>query len=137
MLLPTTITMRVDKKKNLEKVVIEKLHNPMKSQNNIAKDLWVWVATVNRAMQEMEKNGIKDERIITLTDKDFDIVKLAQQRIEEKLMDEAEMKKTRIGEISTVAKDSAARYTIFRWELTDDEWGAKVEIISFKDILNG
>jgi hypothetical protein len=29
-------------------------------------------------------------------------------------MDEEEMKKTRIGEISTVAKDSAARYTIFR-----------------------
>jgi hypothetical protein len=52
-------------------------------------------------------------------------------------MDEAEMKKTRIGEISTVAKDSAARYTIFRWELTDNEWWGKVEIISFKDILNG
>jgi hypothetical protein len=39
---------------------------------------------------------------------------LAQQRIQEKLQDEEVMKKTSIEKISTVAKDSAARYTVFR-----------------------
>lgn len=130
--------MRVDKRKNVEKVIKEKIKNPLATTREIAKKTWVSKSAVaDHVQNNLDKIGQKDERIMTLTDKDFDIVKLAQQRIEEKLMDEAEMKKTRIGEISTVAKDSAARYTIFRWELTDNEWGGKVEIISFKDILNG
>lgn len=128
--------MRVDKRKNYEKVAKERLINPRATVRDIAEKTNIWIWTVSRADKELEQNGTKDERIITLTDKDFDIVKLAQQRIEEKLMDEEEMKKTRIGEISTVAKDSAARYTIFRWELTDKEWWGKIELVSFKDILN-
>lgn len=130
--------MRVDKRKNIEKVIKEKIKNPLATTREIAKKTGVSKSAVaDHVQNNLDKIGQKDERIMLLTDKDFDIVKLAQQRIEEKLMDEAEMKKTRIGEISTVAKDSAARYTIFRWELTDAEWWGKVEIISFKDILNG
>lgn len=130
--------MRVDKRKNIEKVIKEKIKNPLATTREIAKKTGVSKSAVaDHVQNNLDKIGQKDERIMLLTDKDFDIVKLAQQRIEEKLMDEAEMKKTRIGEISAVAKDSAARYTIFRWELTDAEWWGKVEIISFKDILNG
>lgn len=54
-----------------------------------------------------------------MTDDDFDIVVLAQQRIKQKLQDDKVMEKTKISDISSVAKDSAARYTIFRGELTD------------------
>jgi hypothetical protein len=35
------------------------------------------------------------------------------------------MKKTSIEKISTVAKDSAARYTVFRWAVTDENWAMK------------
>ena len=121
----------------MEKVAKARLKNPRATTREVAEKTWLDHSTVAKLDKEIPQISTKDDRIITLTDKDFDIVKLAQQRIEEKLMDEAEMKKTRIGEISTVAKDSAARYTIFRWELTDNEWWGKVEIISFKDILNG
>jgi hypothetical protein len=35
------------------------------------------------------------------------------------------MKKTSIEKISTVAKDSASRYTVFRWAITDEKWGMR------------
>lgn len=127
--------MRVDKRKNVEKVAKEKLKNPLKSQREIAKETGMSLWTVNASLKEVEQIWNKDERIIALTDTDFNIVKLAQQRIQEKLNDEAEMKKTRIGEISTVAKDSAARYTIFRWDLTDKEWWYNAKVVGLPDLL--
>lgn len=117
--------MRVDKKKNLEKIAKVVVKNPRATEREIAKATGLWNWTINRLKQEVEQIGAKDDRILTLTNTDFDIVILAQQRIQEKLADEAEMKKTRIGEISNVAKDSAARYTVFRWAVTDENGAMK------------
>lgn len=114
--------MRVDRRKNVEKVAIAKIKKPLSTQREIAKATWVWLWTVNRAEQEMEQIGTKDERILTLTDTDFEIMVLAQGRIKDKLQDDSEMKKTRIWEISSVAKESAARYTTFRGAVTDPSW---------------
>ncbi len=125
----------MDKKKNLEKIAKVVIKNPRATEREIAKETGLGNWTINRLKTEVEQIGAKDERILTLTDTDFDIVKLAQQRIQEKLNDEAEMKKTRIGEISTVAKDSAARYTIFRWDLTDKEWWYNAKVVGLPDLL--
>lgn len=127
--------MRVDKRKNVEKVAKARLSNPRATTREIAEIADVDHTTVSRLDREIPQIATKDERIITLTDTDFNIVKLAQQRIQEKLNDEAEMKKTRIGEISTVAKDSAARYTIFRWDLTDKEWWYNAKVVGLPDLL--
>ncbi len=116
---------RVDKRKNIEKIAKVVVKNPRATEREIAKETGLGNWTINRLKTEVEQIGAKDERILTLTDKDFDIVILAQQRIQEKLADEEEMKKTRIGEISTVAKDSAARYTVFRWAITDEKWAMR------------
>jgi hypothetical protein len=62
----------------------------------------------------------KDERIIGLTDADFDIVLLCQSAMTEKLQDPEEVKRTRIVELSQVASASAARYTTFRGQITDE-----------------
>jgi len=117
--------MRVDKRKNLEKIAKVVVSKPRATEREIAKETGLSNWSVNNLKKEVEQIWAKDDRIITLTNTDFDIVILAQQRIQEKLADEEEMKKTRIGEISTVAKDSAARYTVFRWAITDEKWAMR------------
>lgn len=113
---------RVDKRKNIEKVAIAKIKNPLITQREIAKKTGVSLWTVNAAAKVIEQYWNKDERIITLTNTDFDIVVLAQKRIKDKLEDDLEMRKTRIWEISWVARESAARYSTFRWSITDPQW---------------
>ena len=104
--------MRVDKKKSIEKIAKVVIKNPRLTQREIAKETGLAKTTVQQNIQELKTT--KDDRIITLTNTDFDIVILAQQRIQEKLLDDQVMNKTSIEKISTVAKDSAARYTVFR-----------------------
>jgi hypothetical protein len=105
---------RVDKRKNLEKVAKVRLSNPRATTREVAKETGLDHSTVAKLDKQVPQISTKDDRIITLTDTDFDIVILAQQRIQEKLADDEVMKKTSIEKISTVAKDSASRYTVFR-----------------------
>ena len=46
--------------------------------------------------------------------------------IERRLQDKEELKKMRTPEISSVIKENTARYTLFRWTITDDKWGLKL-----------
>jgi hypothetical protein len=106
--------MRVDKKKNLEKVAKVRLEKPRATTREVAEETGLDHSTVAKLDKQVPQISTKDDRIITLTNTDFDIVILAQQRIQEKLLDDQVMNKTSIEKISTVAKDSAARYTVFR-----------------------
>lgn len=114
--------MRVDKAKNIAKVAKTLLENPLQTENEIAEKLWIWGWTVNRAKQELEKNGVKDERIVWLTDKDFDLMKQIQQ---EKFARLANPENINDNDLDKWENTATKRYSLFRWSATDEQWGIK------------
>lgn len=119
--------MRKDKARNVDLVTSEIVKNPFITQRDIAKNTDLWTSTVNRAIKEVVQSGIiqKDDRIVNLTNKDLEIVTKAQQLIADKFEDEEQVKKMKVTDISSVAKDSSARYSIFKWDVTDKDGGFK------------
>lgn len=115
--------MRVDKEINHNKVVKDVLLNPLKTQRNRAEDLWLGKTTIQEHLLEVK--ATKDDRIISITDTDLWIVTVGQREIERRLNDKDEVEKMRTVEISQVIKESTARYSLFRWSATDNEWGLK------------
>lgn len=114
--------MRADKATNIAKVAKEILSNPLQTERQISEWLWIWAWTVNRAKQELEKNGAKDERIVWLTDWDFDLMKLFQQ---EKFTRMQSPEKVNDNDLDKWENTATKRYSLFRGNATDSEWGLK------------
>lgn len=119
------MAIRSDKKKNIAKVTKVALIDPLLNQREVAEIANVWLWTANRIIQELEQTGTKDDRIIWITDKDLKIVRLWLDEIERRLSDKKELKKMRTSEISQVIRENTARYTLFRGNATDKDWGLK------------
>ena len=117
--------MRVDKAKNIAKVAKTLLENPLQTEREIAEDIDIGKSSVNRLKNELGQIGAKDDRIIGITDKDLSILTIGQREIERRLNDKEEVEKMRTVEISQVIKESTARYSLFRWSATDEQWGLK------------
>jgi len=115
--------MRTDKAINHNKVAKDVLLNPLKTQRERASDLCLAKTTVQQHLQEVKVT--KDDRIVDLTDEDFECIKLWVREIKNRLSDKEELSKMRTVEISQVIKENTARYSLFRWEATDEEWGLK------------
>lgn len=123
---------RVDAQKNKAKIVKEILKDPLKTQREIAKETWLWKTTVQEHKKSLKTT--KDDRIIGICDKDIDIVRLSQKEIERRLLDNEEKKKISARDISSIAKDSSARYTIFRWEITDESgWLKSIQDMTLEE----
>lgn len=113
-------TRRADKKKNIAKVAKAIIQDPLATQREIAKKAWVSNWTAHNMKKEVEQTWAKDDRIVWLVEDDFEIVRIAQGIIKDKLLNEEEVAKMKVTDVSTVAKDSAARYTIFWGKATDE-----------------
>lgn len=118
--------MRADKKKSLSKVTKELLTNPIQTVREVAMKTWVSKSTVaNYINENMDELGHKNKDIIQITDTDLEILKLWQKEIFKRLQDEEELQKMRTFEIAQTIEKSEKRYQIFRWDVTDDNWGLK------------
>ena len=121
---------RSDKKKNTTKVLKELVKNPLASEREIAKNTWLGNWTVNRAKKEMEQIGAKIPQIQDICDADFEIVKLVQAETRRRLQNPD---KETFWDIIRAWAESTKRYTIFKWDITDKDWGLKnidsIEII--------
>ena len=127
---------RADKKKNLDKAAASLAKNPLQTEAELAKDVWIGAWTAHRAKKQLEESGeFKDERIISLSDKDLECVELWVKEINRRLSTASELEKMRTPEISQVIKENTARYTLFRWEATDPQWALKV--LDLSDINEG
>lgn len=130
--------MRKDKAKNVWKVALVIAEDPHATHREIAErtDLWLW--TVNRAKEELELSGTKDEVIAY-------IVGWAKDRlyrlsgIFDRYIDEVELKneldRRDVSLMKDVAKDDLQRVTIFWWEVTDDKWWLKNVEVTGKSLL--
>ena len=122
--------MRTDKAKNKSKIVKEVLKNPLQSQREIAKKVWLWKTTIQEHLQGIKTT--KDDRILWVCEKDFEIVTIWQEIIKQRLQDKEEVKKMRTFEIAQTIEKSEKRYMLFKWEATDKDWWLK----SITNILN-
>lgn len=116
---------RSDKKESLLKVADIVLNDPLLSQRDIAEKTWLWLWTVNRAINDLEQIGTKSEDIMKVCETDFNIVKLWQKIIEERLQKKEEVEKMRTFEIAQTIEKSGRRYMLFKWQATDNEGWAK------------
>lgn len=115
--------MRADKRKSLSKVATVVLTEPLLNQREIAEKAWVWLATANRALSEMEQTGTKSPDIISITDTDLENVRMMQDIVRRKLQEPETYETTRLVEFAQVMKEATARYALFRWSATDkDGW---------------
>lgn len=125
---------RADKKKNLDKVAASLIKNPLQSQREVEKDTWISRTTVWKVIKELDKTWQwgKDNRIVSLTDKDFELMLLIQKRKFERMKDKED--RVNDSDLNNWDKEAKARYSLFRWEVTDSEWGLKDQ--SALDSLN-
>lgn len=116
-----TKIVRWDKKRNLDKVAASLAKNPLATARELEKDLGIGSSTANRARKELAQNGTKDDRIINLTEWDFILMRAIQERKCERLLN----KKERVSDhdLNNWDKEAKWRYTLFRWDVTDKEWG--------------
>lgn len=117
--------MRADKKKNISKVATALLQEPLLDQREIADKTGLWLWTVNRALDEVEQNGTKDVDIIYITEKDKNVVKLWVAEIERRFQNPEEIQAMAMRDIVQATAESTKRYTIFKWDITDKDWGMK------------
>ena len=114
--------MRADKATNIANVAKELLENPLQTERQIADTLWVNHTTVNRAKQELQQTAPKDDRIVWLTDWDFDLMKVIQQEKFARLQDPENVNNNDLDKWENTA---VKRYSLFRWSATDEQWGLK------------
>jgi len=110
---------RADKKRNVDKVTASRVNNPLATQQEVAKETGLSQSSVDRADKEVGKNGLKDDRIISLTDDDFLIVRKTQELTKKKL--DTEEEKISARDLSYIGDVSAKRYSIFRGDMTDEK----------------
>lgn len=116
---------RADKRRNVDKVAAALVRNPLGSVRELAKDAGIHFTRVGEHKEEVLQRATKDPRILSVTDTDMEILTLAQREISRRMQTAEELEKMRTVEISSVAKESAARYTIFRGAATDNEGALK------------
>lgn len=114
--------MRADKKSNIATVAKEILNNPLLNQREIAKRTWLSLWNVNDKLNIIEQEWVKDDRIIGLTDWDFDLMKQIQK---EKFNRLATPETINHWDIDKWENSATRRYSLFRWSATDDQWGLK------------
>lgn len=118
------MTVRADKKKNLDKVAASLAKDPLQSERQLAKNAWVSNGTAHNMKEELEQTwAVKDSRIVNLTDWDFKLMEMIQQRKFARMNDTDNP--VNDSDVNNWDKEAKARYTIFRWEATDNEWGLK------------
>lgn len=137
--------MRVDKAKNIKALKNELLKNPLQTEEELWKKLWIARWSVNRLKDEMSEivTNAKNSDIVEITDEDKFIIQMSQALSRHSLwtiinkLDEDPTYVLELREAKTaseIAKESTARYSLFRWSATDKEWWLKLPDITFQII---
>ena len=114
--------MRTDKKVSISKVAKEVLSNPLLNQREIAEKTWLSLGNVNDKLNILEQEGQKDDRIIWLTDRDFEMMKKIQDVKFKRLAEDEQINNNDLDKWENTA---VKRYSLFRWSATDKDWGLK------------
>lgn len=111
--------------KNIAKVLKERINNPLETTREIAQKTWIDHSTVARIDKQLPQIATKDQNILDICAVDFEIVKKWQAIINERLSQKEEIDKMRTFEIAQTIEKSEKRYMLFKWDITNKEWGLK------------
>ncbi len=121
---------------NRKKVAVAVAKNPTATIREIAKETNIGKSTVDRQLGQL--GLVKEKWLEDTLSRDKDIIKLGQEIICEDLIEELEiikynkdkenpedrkLRKLWAWSISWIIKENTARYTLFRWEATDEQGG--------------
>ena len=114
---------RVDRKKNEWEVIKEFLENPLQTLREVEEKTWISRTTVWDIKNNLDKTWQKDDRIVNITDKDFELMNIIQEEKFRRLQEE----KDRINntDINKWEETATKRYTLFRWNATWKDWWLK------------
>jgi DNA-binding MurR/RpiR family transcriptional regulator len=123
---------RSDKARNVDKVIAEIVKNPLQSIREIAEDTGLGKSTVARALIEVGQNGTKDDRIVALTDLDFDLTYVSVKELKRRAEETPD--KVTTGEFIAMARESGVRFSRLVGDITDGKGGLRpINIISYAD----
>ncbi len=128
---------RLDKKRNIDKIAAAILANPLATVREIADITGISKSTVAEHIKsdEVGQTAVKDDRIISLTDKDYDIL----QKIQDIKMSKLTTNPEDISNADIDKRDNTAtkRYSLFRWEATwPNGWLKSIHDFTF-DSMDG
>lgn len=129
---------RGDKLKNRAKIIKAVMKDPMQSQRDIASKVNISVSTVNEHMKDLPKTS-KSEHVEQILKKDLEIVNLATDILKNRLTLAKEDPDSKMSTRDVIASAdvSAKRYSLFKWDATDEEWWLKsIHDFTF-DSMNG
>lgn len=109
--------------KNRNRAVRLAMKNPTMSIRDMAKKLDIPASTVGNYLKEYRESDDKDPRIVSITNKDLDIVRKWQEIIEAKLNDKEQVKKMSAAQVSQVTSESVKRYSLLRWVQNQESQG--------------
>lgn len=120
--------MQKDKKRRLETITKELLENPLQTTRELEGKTWISKSTIaNYINNDLDTIGQKDERIISITEKDFELMNLIQEEKFRRIKEEKE--KINNTDINKWEEAATRRYQIFKWDITNAEWWLKEVII--------
>lgn len=113
---------RTDKQINIDKIAAYIVANPLSTVREIAIATGIWKSTVAEHIKsdDVGQKGIKDDRIVSLTDEDYDIMLTIQGIKKWRLKDNPDNISN--GDIDKWETTATRRYSLFRWDATDTEW---------------
>lgn len=114
---------RVDRKKNEWEVIKEFLENPLQTLREVEEKTWISRTTVWDIKNNLDKTWQKDDRIVNITDKDFELMNIIQDEKFRRLQEEKE--KINNTDINKWEETATKRYTLFRWSATWKDWWLK------------
>ncbi len=144
-------------KEKIKKIAVAVIKNPEATEREIAESTWIAKSTVHDNIGHIGQ--VKDERVEKVLKKDKSIVEKAQKIIEQSLDIELKIREENEKVINDdtipmadkveklvkntmnymwanqLAKDSATRYMLFKWEVTDETgWLKDLATATMKEI---
>lgn len=140
-----TKKIRSDKAKNIAKVAAARAKNPLWSTREIGKEVWLDNKSVSRLDKELPQIATKtddpkiNKTITTINEiisKDLEIVdlwvRILRQRLE---VAEWDSKAMSTRDVISATDVSAKRYSLFKWNATNDEGGLDIKSLSEEELL--
>lgn len=121
--------MRQDRQKTTALIAREVLKNPTAPNRVIAKNTGISERTVERRKSDVTEIVGKDSRILGILDCDINIVAIAQEKIENKLDDEEQVKNMSARDLAYISDVSAKRYSLLAGSVTDSKGGLNAQVL--------
>lgn len=117
------VVKRADKRKNIDKIAKAYIKNPLATDAKIAEEAGVSQRTVERRKDEVAEVVGKDEKVVSMTDKDWEI----QEAIQAIKFNKIKNNPNNISDsdLNNWDKQSTARYSMFKGDITDKDGGLK------------